>query len=420
MMKNISCDVLVVGAGPVGSFTARRIAEKGYNVVLAEEHEKIGEPAHCTGLVTQRVLEIAEIGNSCKEIIQSEIRGANIRAPDGTLLPVRGKKVEAYSIDRILFDRILCDSAVDSGAALKTGTRVSEVIRKNGSATAAAKSSREVFEISAKLVIGADGAFSVVRRSAGLEEPKELLYGFQAEFENVHMDESNVEILVGSGIAPGFFAWIVPAGEGRARIGLCTTSQQTSAGAIRCMAGDSGHSAGDYFERMLTLPGIAKATKGARIVRKIAGVVPLGAPQKTYADNLMIAGDAAAQVKPTSGGGIYTGLVCAEQCAAAALAALERADFSERFLSQYQKRWQEKIGRELRLGMLFRKALRKMPDRTINKILHKLNNPEILEIISKCGDIDYPSKVAFEIFKRRPGLAALAPGIMISAAGNYL
>ncbi len=409
-MKNISCDVLVVGAGPVGSFAARRIAEKGYGVVLAEEHEKIGEPAHCTGLVTQRVLEISGIGNARNKIVQSEICGANIHAPDNRILRILGKKTEAYSIDRPAFDCRMCEKAQEAGANLITETRISDFIRKNGNALAVAKRGDGKFEVSAKIVVGADGAFSAVRRSAGLEEPKEFLHGFQAEFENVDIDESNVEIFVGNGIAPGFFSWVVPAGFGKARIGLCTTAQKMDAGTIRRMTDGSsgGRSAREYFERLLALPEIAEMTKGARIVRKMAGIVPLGAPNKTYSDNLMIAGDAAAQVKPTSGGGIYTGLVCAEKCAAAALKALEQGNFSERFLSQYQREWTKAIGRELRLGMLFRKAFRKMPDRTTNKILHKLNDPEILEIISKYGDIDYPSKVAFEILRRRPGLAVTA------------
>lgn len=395
-MNGISCDVLVVGAGPVGSFTARKIAEKGFKVVLAEEHEKIGEPAHCTGLVTPRVLEIAGIG---KKAIQSKIYGADIHSPDGAVLPVRGKRIEAFSIDRIAFDRALSERAVEAGAQLLAGTRISDCIRKNGKAVAAAKHGEEKFEIGAKLVIGADGAFSPIRRSAAIKEPGEILYGYQAEFDEVQLDESKVDVFTGSGIAPGFFAWIVPAGKGRARAGLCTTSQKPTAG--------------QYFESFVSRPEVKEILGDAKIARKMAGVVPLGAPNKTHSNSLMIVGDAAAQVKPTSGGGIYTGLTCAGECAKTAIEALERENFSERFLARYNMRWRQAIGRELAIGGYFRAAFRGMRDSTMNTIFEKLNDQETLEIVSKYGDIDYPSKVGKEILKGNPGLLWLAPKVLL-------
>ncbi|MDD5502176.1 MAG: NAD(P)/FAD-dependent oxidoreductase [Candidatus Thermoplasmatota archaeon] len=402
-MNELSCDVLVVGAGPVGSFTARKIAEKGYKVILAEEHEKIGEPAHCTGLVTPRVLEIAGIG---REVIQSEIYGADIHSPDGTILPVRGKRIEAFSIDRIAFDRTLCEMAANAGAEILTGTRISDCIRKNGKVSATAKPGEEKRDITAKLVIGADGAFSAVRRSAMIREPTELLYGYQAEFEGVELDESKVDVFLGNGIAPGFFAWVVPAGKGKARAGLCTTSQKPTAG--------------QYFESFVSRPEVRQLLKDGKISRKMAGVVSLGAPKKTHSNNLMIVGDAAAQVKPTSGGGLYTGLVSSAECAKTAIEALKADNFTENFLARYNMRWRQEIGKELAIGGYFRTGFRGMRDSTMNKIFEKLNDQETLEIISEYGDIDYPSKVGKEVLKKKPGLVWQAPLVLWDILGSRL
>lgn len=374
-------DVVVVGAGPAGSFTASRIAMAGYKVGIVEEHDKIGEPSHCTGLITPRVLEISRID---RRVVQSSIYGADIYSPDGRCLRLRSKKIEAFSIDRVLFDQMLARRAEESGADIIKGCRVSDLRIRDG-VTVSAKSNHGTVDISTRMVIGADGASSTVRRLLDMGEPEEFLYGYQAEFE---VETENVEIFLGSRIAPGFFAWAVPAGR-FTRIGLCTSSNKPPAG--------------EFFERFINTPAMAEKTRNSRIVRRLAGLVPLG-PKKTYRDNVMLVGDAAAQVKPTSGGGVYTGLVCAGECAGIAIEALEKNDFSEKFLSMYQRRWEERIGKELRLGTFFRKFFRRMSDETINKIFRKLDDPEIMEIISEYGDIDYPSKVGFQILKRKPGI----------------
>ena len=131
--------------------------------------------------------------------------------------------------------------------------------------------------------------------------------------------------------------------------------------------------------------------------------------QKTYASHTMLVGDAAAQVKPTSGGGIYTGLKCSEHCAVTALKALTNNAFSEKSLSGYQTGWMKDIGKELKKGMEIRNLFVKFSDKDIDKIIMAINKPPILKLISKYGDVDYPSKLLSHLITKPRLLAELSP-----------
>jgi flavin-dependent dehydrogenase len=123
----------------------------------------------------------------------------------------------------------------------------------------------------------------------------------------------------------------------------------------------------------------------------------------------MIVGDAAAQVKPTSGGGLYPGLRCAGYCATTAINALKQTQFTTETLKAYPKGWITEIGRELSLGMKFRRIYKKIDNQQLEKYFEKLNTQKNIELIEKYGDIDFPSKLAFPLLKTNPSLLKLLP-----------
>ena len=134
---------------------------------------------------------------------------------------------------------------------------------------------------------------------------------------------------------------------------------------------------------------------------------------ETKTDNVAAAGlPSAAQVKPTSGGGIYTGLLCANHCSSVAIESLNENDFSSNFLKRYHKVWMANIGRELSLGMKFRNISKNLSDHQMDKYIEKFQSPELVEIISKYGDIDYPSKMVKPLLKKAPSLIKLLPNII--------
>jgi flavin-dependent dehydrogenase len=119
----------------------------------------------------------------------------------------------------------------------------------------------------------------------------------------------------------------------------------------------------------------------------VFGGIPLGPPQKTATDRVLLVGDAAGQVKPTSGGGVYMGAVCAKIAGEVAARAFRR----ECGLAEYEKRWRNAVGRELEIGMLIHKSVGKLSDENLNEFVSFLNKPDIRELMTEYGDMDHPS-----------------------------
>jgi flavin-dependent dehydrogenase len=114
-------------------------------------------------------------------------------------------------------------------------------------------------------------------------------------------------------------------------------------------------------------------------------------------------------VKPTSGGGIYPGLVCANFCSSVAIEALEKNNFSSQLLKNYHKLFTKEIGRELKMGMKFRSIFKRLSDKQFDKYITRFQNPKIVEIINNYGDIDYPSILVKHLIKKIPTLLKLLP-----------
>jgi geranylgeranyl reductase family protein len=388
-------DIAVIGGGPIGCYIAEQLALKKRYVAVFEEHKIIGEPVHCAGLVTQRVLDITKCSQD--EIVQNTIYGAVIHSPAGSLLTIGGDKVHALVINRQKFDEHIAQKAQKAGATILLNHKVITAKKQHPALTLTIQHDTHVTPVRSQLLIGTDGAHSRIRDLFGFPQPSEMVHGISAELTDTTLDPKYVHIFVGSSIAPGFFAWVIPTNEHgtTARIGLCIGKQHT-------------HPLQYYFTTLIQ----QTLLQGATIMKRFGGTIPLGPLKKTTADHLMLVGDAAAQVKPTSGGGIYPGLLCAAHCSSIAEEAFQKQRFDEEFLQRYHATWSKEIGRELSLGMRFRSIFAHLTDSQFNKYLEKLNTPKTLGIINTYGDIDYPSHLAFPLLKTAPSLLSLAPAML--------
>jgi len=364
-------DIVVVGGGPAGATAARVAAEKGISVLLVEEHPRVGRPVRCTGLLSRRGL--TEAGVSSKAILR-EVRGAFVHAPNGYRLKIEAPEARAYVLDRETFDRELVAEAKRRGAELWTASKA--VGTRDGELEIVREGQR--VRVKARLIIGADGPRSRVAGWSGLGEPEELIYSLQAELPRRPEREEFVELFFGKDIASGFFAWAVPSSPGTMRVGLGTMQKEMLRGC---------------FARLMD-----RFTEGPIMVN--GGLIPLGPPPRTVADRVILVGDAAAQAKPTSGGGLYTGIVCAKIAGEVAARAVRGGDTSIKTLEEYERRWRGKLGKELRFGMLAHRLFASLSDDELSRIIAALDDPEILEIIAEYGDIDYPSLLIKEIAKR--------------------
>jgi geranylgeranyl reductase family protein len=386
-------DVVVVGAGPVGSTAARYAALNGAKVLLLEEHPSIGSPVGCTGLLSKRAVAECELRPS-EEFVFNSVRGAFVHSPGGQILPVDGKQTRAYVVSRKNFDRSLAVMAVEEGAELSLRTRAvgfeKEEPQSRYEKTECSPLKLKVIKngkletISTSIVIGADGVKSRIASYAGLKKPSRVLPGIQIEAPYSSVDSDFVELFPGSW-APGFFAWTVPINEKISRIGLALDP------VLANKDNQERRSPLSYLEKFLCSNPHVKARYSGGMLDFVVGGIPIGPQDKTVTDGIMLVGDAAGQVKPTSGGGIYTGAFAAKIAGkVAAESALEGNTSAER-LSEYDLLWRKGLGRELDIGMKIHNYIGKLEDKQLNDLIDSLNTPSILGTITEYGDMDHPS-----------------------------
>jgi len=378
-----SFDVIVIGAGPAGGYLAGKVAKAGYEVALVEEHREIGEPIQCGGLVTPRVFEYVD----CKETIIGAVHGAELYSPSGRKLVIDGRDTEAVVVQRAMFDRAIATDAVRKGAHTFLGAQAQAARRDDGGVEVVIDQDGEPRKLRCKILVGADGVRSNVAKWFNILRPKKIIPGFEVEMTGVRGDPGFVKLFIGNEIAPGFFGWIIPSGD-TARVGLCVGQGNAFA----------------YLERMLARPEVRQYTKGAQPILYIAGGIPLGFPRRTYADNVLVVGDAACQAKAVSGGGIFTALTCSDHAATTAIQALEANDYSARMLHRYHRAWTKSIGKELRKDFAIHESFARLTDEQFEELFEIFVNPRMRELIERKGDIDFPSKVGWALIKEDPRL----------------
>ena len=376
-------DAVVAGAGPAGSAAARLLAQEGFRVLLLEEHEGIGTPLHCSGLVTPRTLDEAGVGSG---VVVNRITGAHIYAPSGAHLTLGNEQTRALVIDRVGLDRALAEEAQRHGAELQLGAKLVSVERRGRELQVGVERGGSHHVVTTRLLVGADGAHSQVARHMGLAEPGERVIGLGAEGILPHADEEYVKVFVGRSLAPGWFAWTIPLGQGRVRLGVGTSGEVKPVEGLRRL-----------------FSAFPEHFHGWEPTRWTGGAIPLWSRRKIVADNVMLVGDAAAQVKPTSGGGIYPGLVGARVAAQTASQALARDDLSRKALSGYPKAWDGALGKEFKQGSDLRRVFRSLDDRDFDRLVRLFGRPRLLRAINKYGDIDFPGRM----FARLTGLAPM-------------
>jgi geranylgeranyl reductase family protein len=376
-------DVVIVGGGPAGCFAGKLLAERGLDVVIIEEHAEVGHPVCCTGIVG--VGGLRELGIKPGRWVLNELKGAILRPPSGEPFTLTRGKVEALVIDRAHFDRELAIGAVEAGATLMMKTKcVGVKLGREPSVKVRGTDGRS--EIRGRLVIGADGPNSLVAREAGLLRAARYISCAQAEVL-ADMDPNTAELCFGRRFAPGFFAWMVPAGD-VCRVGLGTLKGQP----IR-----------NLFNFIRKHPIASKKMKGEKFLDLTAGLIPEPLTRKIYSDRIMLVGDAAGHVKPLTGGGIYLGLSCARLAVDAAARALEGEPTPEA-LRGYEIAVRKKFGQEFELGMRARNLFKRLPDDALNSISEFFAKPDVQAIVLKHADFDHHDGLIKALIKKGPSL----------------
>jgi digeranylgeranylglycerophospholipid reductase len=388
--------VSIVGAGPVGSYLAYRLARLGYEVAVFEAKEAIGSQPCCTGIISR---ECYDLVSPASKVVLRETSSAKFFVPSGQYLRLAKDTVQAYIIDRAAFDVTLAKRAQEAGARYFLQSRVTDALpeREGWQVEVNREGQRRTFN-SAALVI-ACGFGSSLPQQLGRGKIGRFLAGAQTEV-NTGLDE--VEVYFDQELAPGGFGWLVPTSRGRGLAGVICR-----------------HNARLCLEGLLSkLTAEDKVSRDEFDIRQ--GAIPLGTLPRTYADRLLIVGEAAGQVKPTTGGGIYFGLLCAEIAADNLHQGFVSGDLSSSRLARYQKEWQARIGDELRLDYWAHKIYGRVTQRQIERLFEVIRSSKIHQQFLNWEDFsfDYHGELIFRALRQPKLLAGIVtPGLLFSSLG---
>lgn len=380
--------VIVVGAGVAGCHAALESARNGSKVVLLEEHPQVGVPSHCSGVVSLNGLSL--LGMEPQPVFsQKVIQGAVFHPPKGEPLELRTKQPVALIINRAKFDQYLAKSATAAGVDLRTKSRVSRIDRRaDGKIGVLVQDGPSV---EGSIVVDASGAGSRLPEQVGLETPDwtQLLPGLQYELGETQKQGDMVELFFGSHRAPGFFAWSIPTGAHSARVGLASRK-----GNVKKMLDDL---VSEYWPKS-----VLEGTKSGSVL--VSGPI-----DKCWAEDFLVVGDAASQVKQTTGGGIviggYSGILAGR---AAARAARTARTERWRVLMEYDQAWRRKFGSDLRRMGIAHRLFSGLSDETLNRLFGSVRDdlPEIQEF----ADMDFQGKIISRMLRKKK-LVALLPRV---------
>ncbi len=345
-------DLIVLGAGPVGSYLAS-ISSAHMKVIVIEEHREAGNKA-CSGLVSgrlKRILPPAVV--NCRGVIQHTVRGAKIHVM-GNDIEFGKKGTAAYVVDRDLLDKKLAEHAQSSGCEIKFGEGVKRVSVLGDRVEV--KTAGGCHE--SRMGAGCDGAGSVVARSIG-SSPPEITNGVIA-VEDTEDHSDHVEVWFDKKLIKDGFFWKIPRGAQR-EYGAMGKGVSLS-----------------LLERFFGL-------KNKKTERK-AAPIPIGLV-KTFAERILLVGDSACQTKPWSGGGITYGLLSARVASDVITKAVERGDFSERTLSEYQDGWEKILLTDMKAGLAFRELYKDAEGEDVARLL---KNAPMIKSAQEKIDFDFP------------------------------
>lgn len=382
---NGKADVVVIGAGPAGLFSALTAAKKGLDVVVCEEHREIGLPNHCAGHISVKGLKQLGI-NLPSNAVESEIRGAVFYSPSGYEFRLRVASPVTFVINRALFDKHLARLVEEAEARILLGTKVKALKLTDGSATGVSLQSGE--ELSSKIVIDGEGVASMFLKQIGLQpfDRRRVVSAVQGEVEHVDDVENDlVEVYLGQHFAPGLFAWIIPRRNGSAKIGLATKTGNPR----------------EHLKHFLQAHPTAEKKLSFKMVKNLSyHLIPLGGPiSRTYGNGFLAVGDVASQVKPTTGGGIIMGLTCAKIAGETTYQAMRQDNFRESFLAQYQSAWRREIGFDMTVMKQIRLMLNNLSDQRLDRMIKLCSQVQVSESLQKVRDIDFQGKSLLPVLK---------------------
>ncbi len=385
-MIPVSPDVIVVGAGPSGAFSAYHAAKLGAAVEVHEEHTESGTPSHCTGHVSLAGLKQLDL-NFPRNLFENQIRSANFYSPSNHQFSVTFSSPVTCVLNRERFDEYLREEALKAGVKIVYNSRVHSLKgRKDSIIGVTAKTPKGVQESRSNVVINAEGVSSILLKQAKLPSlnPRMIVKGIELD---------SVEVFLSNEFAPGLFAWIVPRSDGSAKIGLGTAKGNPA----------------DHLRRFIQHNPVAhERLKGSRLTQVICHPISLGGPiPRTFHSGMLVVGDAASHVKPTTGGGLVMGLLGARIAGEIAASSVD-GKFE---LSRYERLWKKEFGLDMTVMKQLRLLLNGLTDQKLDHLIDIANQIGLGESLRKMIHIDFQGK---SLLRAATDLRVLVMGLYLS------
>ncbi|MDH3733907.1 MAG: NAD(P)/FAD-dependent oxidoreductase [Gemmatimonadota bacterium] len=357
-MSERHCEVIVVGAGPAGCFTALNLAEAGHEVTLLERSPGPRDGIVCTGIVGREAFGHLDIPDgSARDVI----RRARFYSPAGVQVDFEPGTPLAHVVDRTAFDTGLLERAEEAGVEVRHGYEARGMHRTDNGVVLECRNGA-LTSLHARALVVATGHQPWLHKAAGFGSPPSWVTGVHADLPFEDLDAA--ELYFGNDVAPGFFSWAVPFGDGKARLGV--------------LAENGAHR---IFRKFLEIDPIRrrlgvdpaddpKDTIG-RAMRS-RGIVQ-GTVDPSYAERALAVGEAAGQVKTTTAGGIYYGMIGGEVAAEVLSDGLKRDRLDAAWLSRYQEEWESKLGSEIDAGLELQRVAQGMSDSDIDQLFKALS-----------------------------------------------
>lgn len=362
-------DVIIVGAGPAGSMTAKTAAEEGLSVLLIERELEVGVPDKCGEYLpsleemrrlTPDAVDLEGLFDPPNSCIVNKTKYVRFVFPNYMDVSVEFKGVV---LERKLFDKHLANEAARAGAEIAPSTRVVDLLGECRGVKV--KDVYGVHEIESKTIVAADGAYSLIARHTGLpvsRDPLDYGVGYQYEMVNVDHDPDFVDMYLGEDIAPGTYAWIIPKGADVANVGTGVR--------IPYMKGDSNIR--DYQRNFVEKhPGASEKLRRGVITAVKAGCIPVGgAMKRTSTEKVIAVGDAGGHTIPTVGGGVPPAMICGRIAGQTLAEHIKRGES----LTRFDEAWKEQFGEVLENSL----RIRKMSDVAFK-------NERVIDFVAKRG-----------------------------------
>src|ERR671913_388055 len=322
-------DSIVVGGSISGLLCAREISRAGLSVLVLEEDYEIGSPEHCGGLVSLDGIKNLGIIPSTKAILNEVNKAKIFSATKGFEVSANRDKITV--LDRRELDKQVAYQAQKFGSEIRTKSLVTSINYDGYNKDGVLPSAQ--YEVYADWII-----------------PDEII----VKFDKVKY--------------PDFFAWIIPSGNGKGKIGVAGRKINT-------------------LQRLESF--IQSFSSKYSIIRKIYAPIWIGGPLKNFVfNNTILVGDAAGQTKPTTAGGIFScgmgGILAGSHIA------LYKKNAVNSLLIKYEIDWYSIFGKEFQRMLFFRKIMERLDNKSIDAIFSLISDSDIAEI-SKSATFDFHS-----------------------------